>query len=68
VAVQAKQVRKYLHKRNNTKNTVQTINNTVDTSAHFNKIPTHYTTRTYTNPHITQQVKTNTAQDTHQIK
>jgi hypothetical protein len=29
----AKQVRKHTHKRNNTKNTVQTIQNTVNTSA-----------------------------------
>jgi len=29
---------------------------------------THYKTHTYTKPHITKQVKTNVAQDTHQIK
>jgi hypothetical protein len=41
VAVQAKQVRKYIHKRNNTK-TVQTIQNTVNTNTDITKTNTHY--------------------------
>jgi len=58
---QAKQIRTNIHKRSNTKNTVQTIQNTVNTSRHISKTPTHY--KNHTHPHITQQVKTNTAQD-----
>jgi len=49
-------------------NTVQTIQNTVNTSTPVTKTTTHYKTRTYTNPHITKQVKTTTVQDTHQMK
>jgi len=44
------------------KNTVQTIHNTVNTSIHITKTPTHYKTRTYAHPHITNQVKINTVQ------
>jgi len=33
-----------IHKRNNTKNTVQTILNTVNTSTHITKTPTHTNT------------------------
>jgi len=33
-----------IHKRNNTKNTVQTIQNKVNTSTHITKTPTHYKT------------------------
>jgi hypothetical protein len=47
------------------KNTVQTIQNTVNTSIHITKTPTHYKTPTYTHPRITKQVKTTTVQDTH---
>ena len=42
--------------------------NTVNTSTHITKTPTHYKTHTYTLPHNTKQVKTTTVQDTHQIK
>jgi len=62
--VQTKQIRINIHKRNNTKNTAQTIQNTVNTSTHITKIPTHYKTYTYTHPHITKQVKISTVQDT----
>jgi len=45
--VQTKQIRITLHKRNNTKNTVQTIQNTVNTSIHITKtvhiLPKEYT-------------------------
>jgi len=62
--VQTKQIRINIHKRNSTKNTVQTIQNTVNTSTHITKTPTHYKTPTYTHththPHITKQVKTTT--------
>jgi len=43
------QIRINIHKRKNKKkNTVQTIQNTVNTSTHITKTPTHYKTRTYT--------------------
>jgi len=42
--VQTKQIRKNIHKRNNRKITVQTIRNTVNTSIHTTKTPTHYRT------------------------
>jgi hypothetical protein len=57
VTVQTKELRKYIHKRNNTKYIVQTIKSTVSTSTHITKTNTHYKTRTCTHPHIT---KTNT--------
>ena len=47
---------------------MQTIENTVNTSTHITKTPTHYKTHTYTHPHVTKQVKTTTVQDTHQTK
>ena len=50
--VQTKQIRINIHKRNNTKNTVQTIQNTVNTSALITK---HL--HIHTHPHITKQVK-----------
>ena len=53
---QTKQIRINIHKRNNTKNTVQTIQNTVNTSTRITKTPTH--THTYT-----LQNKTTTVQD-----
>ena len=56
-----------IHKRNNTK-TVQTIQNTVNTSAHITKTPTHDKTNTYTHPHFTKQDKTTTAQNTNHMK
>jgi len=47
--------------------------NTVHTSIHITKTPTHTHTHKLQNPHIhtphiTKQVKTTTVQDTHQIK
>jgi hypothetical protein len=62
--VRTKQIRINVHKRNNTKNTAQTIQNTVNTSTHINKKNPH----THPHPHITKQVKTTTVQDTHQMK
>jgi len=59
---QTKQIRINIHKRNNTKNTVQTLQNTVNTRIRITKTPTHYKTHTYTRPHITKQVKTTTVQ------
>jgi len=58
--VRTKQIRINTHKRNDTqkKNTIETIQNTVNTSTHINKIATRYKTHTYTHPHITEQVKT----------
>jgi hypothetical protein len=41
--LQTKQIRINIHKRNNTKTIVNTIQNTVNTSTHFNETPTHYT-------------------------
>ena len=61
--VQTKQIRINIHKRNNTKNTVPKIQNILNTSTPITKTPTHYKTHTYTNPHITKQVKTTTVQD-----
>jgi len=66
--VQTKQIRINIHKPNNTKDTIQTIKNTVNTSTHITKTPTHYKTHIYTHPHILIQVKTTTVQDTHQTK
>jgi len=40
--VQTKQIRMNIHKGNNTKNTVQTMQNTVNTSTHITKTPTNY--------------------------
>ena len=39
--VQTKQIRINIHKRNNTKNTVQTMLTTVNTSTNIIKTPTH---------------------------
>ena len=62
------------------KNTVRTIINSVNANIHITKTllqlskhphiqsPTHYKTHTYTQPHITKQVKTTAVQDTHQMK
>ena len=52
--VQKKQIRINIHKRNNTKNTVQIIQNTVNTSKHITKIPAHYKRHTLQKPHITE--------------
>ena len=59
--VQTKQIRINIHERNNTKNRVQKIQNTVNTSTYITKTTTHYKTHTYTHSHITKQVKTTTA-------
>ena len=40
--VQTKQTRINISKQSNTKNTVQTIQNTVNISTHINKTTTHY--------------------------
>jgi hypothetical protein len=61
--VQTKQIRINIQKGNN-KKTVQTIQNTVNTSTYITKTPKHYKTHTYTHPHIKKQVKTTTVQDT----
>ena len=49
------------------KNTVQSIQNTVNASTHITKTPTHYKTHTYTNPHITKptHTQTHTLQNSH---
>jgi hypothetical protein len=57
--VQTEQIRINIHKRNNTK-TVQTIQNTVNTSTHITKTHTHYKTHTYTQPHISKPTHTHT--------
>jgi len=62
--VQTKQLRLNTHKRCNTKNTVQTIQNTVNTSTHTTKTPIHCKTHTHTHPHITKQIKITTVQVT----
>ena len=61
--VQTKQIRINIHKRNNTKNRVQKIQNRENTSILITKTPTHYKTHTNTRPHIKKEVKTNTVQD-----
>ena len=62
--VQTKQIEINIHKRNNTRNTVQAIQNTVNRSTHITKTPTqlskhshihtptHYKNPTYTHTHI----------------
>jgi len=57
-----KLIRINIHKRNNTKNTVQTIQNTVNTSVRITKTPTHTHTHTLQNPHLTKQFKTTKVQ------
>ena len=52
--VQTEQIRINIHKRNNTRNTVQTVQNTVNTSTHINKTTTNYKTHTYSHTHITK--------------
>jgi hypothetical protein len=70
--VETKQIRINIHKRNNIKGRVRTIQNTGSTSIHITKIPTHththtlqiphihtpthYKSHTYTHPHITKQL------------
>ena len=60
--VQTKQIRINIHKRNNTKNAVQTTQNTVNTSTLITKPRTRYKTHTYAHPHTTKQFKTTTVQ------
>ena len=60
--VQTKQIRINIHKQNNTKNTVQTMQDTVNKSTRITKTPTHNKTHTYTHPHITKEVATTTVQ------
>ena len=52
--VQTKQIIINIHKRNNTKNTVPTIQNTVNTSNYQNN---HTLQNPHTHTHITNQVK-----------
>jgi len=60
--VQTRQVRINIHKRNNTKNTAQTMQDTVNTSLHITKTPTHTHTHTlqYSHAHITIPTHTHT--------
>ena len=53
--VQTKQIRINIHKRNNTKNTVQTIKNTVNTSTDITKTPIQLS-----NPHTLQNAHIHT--------
>ena len=48
-SVQTNQIRINIHKRNNTKNTTPTIQNTVNTSLCITKTPTHTHTHTLQN-------------------
>jgi hypothetical protein len=61
--VQKTQIRINIRKKA-VQSAVQPIQSTLNTSTHINKTPTHNKTPTYTHPHITQQVKTNTVHDT----
>ena len=65
--VPTKQIRINIHKRNNAKNTVQKIQNTLNTNIYiYIYIYIYYqNTHTYAHPHITStiQVKKNTVQD-----
>jgi len=64
--VQTKQIRINTHKRNN-KNTVQTIQNTVNTSTHITKTPTLYQ-NTHILPKHPHTIKTPTIyQNTHTL-
>ena len=55
--VHTKQIRINIHKGNNTKNTVRTIQNTVNTSILITKTPTHTHTRTLQNKSKQPQYK-----------
>jgi len=59
--VQTQQIRIDIHKKNNKKST----NNTKHSKYMYTY---NKNTHTYIHPHITKQVKTNTVQDTHQMK
>ena len=54
--VGTKQIRINIYKRNNTKNTVQTIQNTVNASTHITKTPTQLSKHT----HITKSIHVHT--------
>jgi hypothetical protein len=58
VAIQIKQVRKHVHKRNNTTTAIQIIQNTVNTTNTYYK--THIHTHTHTHLHITKTTHTHT--------
>jgi len=67
--VQTKQIRIYVHKRNNKKHSINKTKHTKYKYAYY-QTPTHYKTHTYKHPHIREEantttvhVKTNTAQD-----
>jgi len=57
--LQTKQIRINIHKRNNTENAVQTIQNTVNISTQITKTSTHYKTHT-----LKKEVKTTAVQHT----
>jgi hypothetical protein len=61
--VQTKQIRINVHKRSIQKTQYKQYKDTLNTSIHITKTPTHYKTHTHTH-YITKQVKTNTVQDT----
>jgi len=70
IPVQTKQIGINIHKRNDKKTQYKQYENTVNTSTHITKTPTHYQ-NTHTlpkHPHITKPVQTTTVQDTHQMK
>jgi hypothetical protein len=52
--VEAKKIRISVHNQNNTNNRVQTTQNTVNTSTHITKTPSHYKSHTYTHTHTLQ--------------
>ena len=55
--LQTEQVRISIQKRNNTENTVRTIQKIVNIGTHITKTSTHYKTHTYTYLLITKQAK-----------
>jgi len=57
-----KQIRINIHKRNNTKNTVQKIQNTVNRSTHITKHP-QFTKPTQTHTHTHTHTQTHTLQN-----
>ena len=59
--VQTKQIKINIHRRNNTKSTVQTIQNTLYTSKHITK--THITKPKHTHTHTLQNKLKQTVQD-----
>ena len=60
--VQTKQIRINIHKGNNRKHSTNNTKDSKYKSTYYQNTPTN------THPHITQQVKTTTVQDTHQMK